>query len=512
MIYFDDDSAISDDLEFNNSKRVIEAPIYDIYVSNSSRYNRQLESVDKWRTSNGRGTLNLIMRFGKTNVARMIYDRCLNRNKDLKCIVIVPNDITKRNILAVFPNTDNIKVYTIFQYNNVIKQTEELFCDLLILDEVHKFLNDEIVNKILKIKAYFILGLTGSKLTSEDIIFLNKLSIPVIDSISEIEAVEKGWISNSQEYNIPVELSDSDKARYAEYTTRIQETLSMFRNCHTYVNNKLNKAMFDSSFSLIMSCFIGKALKNGDFIKPTILRNIVADCAGWSKDMVIKNKYDADINRLWNPDNLYERCKNFKDYVKQRNDILINNRSKVDMVMEILRFNDVPTICFNESTEMVDILAEQYPKDGISYHSNIDSRFVWDKKTDDIIRTKDGRPKKIGKTSLKKIAIDGIRNGDYKYLFTAKSLNEGLTIENIEQVIITGGSTDVNTHDQRAARGKNLNINNITKKCIIINIYVNDFEIAGNTIFSRDKQKLIIRQSKSEITPIWVLSLNEIDL
>ena len=106
-------------------------------------------------------------------------------------------------------------------------------------------------------------------------------------------------------------------------------------------------------------------------------------------------------------------------------------------------------------------------------------------------------------------------------LFTVKSLNEGLTIENIEQVITTGGSCNTQTHENRIARGKTFDYANPNKVCVIINLYIDDFTIKidvnqeDNTdilkdVKSRDKQKLIERQSTTVQTPIWVSSISEI--
>lgn len=481
----------------------------DIY--SISRTKRQHESADIWKNSKGKGTLNLIMRFGKTKVAKIIYDKCKEKNKDLKTIIIIPNSITRNNILTEFEKNDNTKILSIFEFVNEYNNKVKFSCDLLILDEVHRFLSDSYISKINSINCKFKLGLTGAKLSKDDIKYLKDLEIPIIDSISEIEAISNGWISPYIEYNLPVELRDNDKNSYAEYSKRISDTVHLFNGMHISVNKVLKADIFDTPFSLALSCFTGKSYYNYPFIKPDVLRNIVASCAGWKKDMIIQNDYDRKINQYWNPDNLYERCKLFKEYIKNRNEILINNRNKIDKVIEVIKYNDVPTICFNESTKMVDVLVEYFHIDGIGYHSNIESRFVWDKTLNDIIRTKDGRPKKIGKTGLKNLAIKGMKDGTYKYLFTAKALNEGLTIENIEQVITTGGSTNPTTHDQRIARGKTLDYSNPNKCCIIVNLYIDDFYINDILVKSRDKQKLILRQSKSEIEPIWINSIEEIE-
>ena len=55
---------------------------------------RQRISVEKWREAKGQGTLNLIMRFGKTRVADMIIGRIFEKNPTSKILVLAPNEIT----------------------------------------------------------------------------------------------------------------------------------------------------------------------------------------------------------------------------------------------------------------------------------------------------------------------------------------------------------------------------------------------------------------------------------
>lgn len=294
----------------------------------------------------------------------------------------------------------------------------------------------------------------------------------------------------------------------------ISETLETFGGLHKVINQEFRNKVFDSDFALVLASFTGYNYKdrNGSstFIKPTVIRNMLASLMGWTRDMPLDNDYNKRINNLWNPDNIYERAKKFKDFVRQRNDILIHNRPKINAVIEILKTNSVPTICFNESIAMVTDLADYFSKDGIPFHSAIESRYVINPETGVPYTYKNGEPKRLGKTSLKKLAIEGIKNGTYKYLFTAQSLNEGLTIENIEQVITTGGSCNSNTHGQRVARGKTYNYMNPNKNCVIINLYIDDFKIGDKDVRSRDKQKLTQRQQDSENVPIWVNDISEI--
>lgn len=473
---------------------------------------RQNISIEKWRQANGKGTLNLIMRFGKTRIASEICKRFYEKHLNACIIAVAPNAVTTKNLKDNLPN--KVHVYSANILINGIKKDDNKSCDLLILDEVHKLLSEETLDSIRKINYHYILCLTGSTLDKKSIDILNSLKAPIIDSISELEAIKEGWIANSIEYNLGIDLDEHDKVTYAKYTEQIVEVLNSFRLLSIKVNNIFKTKIVNTDFNLVLAAYAGVRYKdkngNSVFIKPTIIRNVLADVMGWSRDMILDNDYNKQINAYWNPDNIYERAKKFTDFVRQRNNILIHNRPKINAVISILKHNSVPTICFNESIPMVEDLYEYFNKDGIAYHSSIESRYVINPNTGNYYTYKNGNPKKLGQASLKKLAIEGIKNGTYKYLFTAQSLNEGLTIDNIEQVITTGGSCNSQTHSQRIARGKTYDYLNPNKCCIIINLYIKDFKIGENEVKSRDKQKLIQRQSQSENIPIWVDNIDEI--
>lgn len=78
-------------------------------------------------------------------------------------------------------------------------------------------------------------------------------------------------------------------------------------------------------------------------------------------------------------------------------------------------------------------------------------------------------------------------------------------------IITTGGSTNPNTHDQKVARGKTYDYANPNKVCIIVNLYIDDFKIDDKEVLSQDKKKLIMRQSQSQIMPIWVQNIEQIE-
>ena len=57
---------------------------------------RQEISCNKWRDAKGRGTLNLIMRFGKTRVAAMIVGKLVKANPN-RTIMAIDRKSTRLN-------------------------------------------------------------------------------------------------------------------------------------------------------------------------------------------------------------------------------------------------------------------------------------------------------------------------------------------------------------------------------------------------------------------------------
>ena len=233
---------------------------------------------------------------------------------------------------------------------------------------------------------------------------------------------------------------------------------------------------------------------------------------GWDRDMDLSNDKNKEINLYWNPNNLYERCKEFKQFVQDRNEILINNNEKLQIILQLTENNTSPTIIYNSSIDFVNTIASAIGEQAIQYHSKMKSTPIFDPEAQDFIRHKNGRVKTFGATRLKTKAIEGIQSGKYLYLVTVKSLDEGLDIPELEKVIITAGSANPIQQIQRSARGKTIssNENKVTK---IYNLYIEDFiSEFGELIRSRDKSKLIERQKSYKHSVKWLTSVDDLTL
>lgn len=474
---------------------------------------RQEEVLDKWSLNKGIGGFEGCPRFGKTNVGIKAINKHRFKYNDSRVVIIVPSESIEKHwkshikSIDYYNNAETIVMTSNSAKNHISELTNKLI-NLLIVDELHKYTSEQNTNLLKELSNHskFRLSLTANHPYNNTI--LNNL-FPVIDKVPEEEARENGWISDYYEYNIPTSLSDNEKIKYAKYSEYITETLELFRGKAHMIDK--DKKLLEDDYHLIMSCYTGTKSKNG-YIKGEYIRSALAKIMGWNRELDLNMPRNKMIDVVWRPENIYERAKQFKNFVEYRNNILVDNQDKLNKVLDILKFNDVPTIIFNESTDFANRLANAIGDKAILYHSKIKSRPMIDE-DGKIITTKSGKPKMFGSIRLKNLAIEGFKSKRYKYLITVKSLNEGLDLPEIQQVIITGGTTNPIEQVQRSARGKTTDSFNPDKLTFIFNLYTDNFkDVIGNTVRSRDLTKLMQRQSKYTHSVQWLNSLSEITL
>jgi superfamily II DNA or RNA helicase len=479
---------------------------------------RQEESINKWRAAKGIGTLLLCPRFGKTLIGRNISLRTSESKPTSSILILTPSDYINKQWKSYFDSKSlenpYLHIYSINEFIEKCKKDNGIdsIYDLVIVDEVHKFISDvryEVL-KELKLKSKWWLNLLGIMPHEKKRDMILDLA-PIVDEITTEEAILKNWVSPFIEYNIKLNLSDVDTIKYTRFTTHIKDTLEVFQG----VDNKVKYngvKLFENEFNLIYGCYTGKKLRHG-FVEGKVFRELTASVMGWTKDLDLSTDYGQQRNKYWNPNAIYERCKNFANIVKVRNELLTDNLVKLEAINDLINKYPVPTIIFNESIDFVTKIADKLGKDAIAYHSKIESRPIWDEITNDWIRygktsKKAGEPKMFGKATIKDETIKGIISGKYKYLVTAKALDEGLDIPNLEQVIITSGSTNPIQQGQRVGRGCTFDNNNPTKQTKIFNLYFDDIILESGVILkSRDKTKLLERQTQNAIE---ICTLDEI--
>jgi len=483
-----------------------------------SKLKRQYESLMKWRNAGGVGTLNLVMRFGKTMVGLLAVNKMLEKNPKVDVCIAVPSVTVKDewyNQIKTFTINDLTPFIRVYTANQLLDEDLKIDCDFLIIDEVHKFTSDKRLRILRRetVKSKYLMCLTGS-MPGGDMKEKIIAYAPIIDTITEAEALRNNWISNFLEFNVPLQFPDNDKIEYRSYSTIIKDTLNKFKDMYKLFRYKDRSLMYDNDFNLIMSCYSGKATPYG-YLTPDIVR------AG----IVGKQSWNPDLAKEWSDEHIKQQAMKFNKAIAKRNDLLIHNIVKLNAVLTIFRHNPVSTICFNESTKFADVITDainnNIGRTAICYHSNIETAALIDPSTGQWITygersTRAGEIKKFGKDSLKKLAIEGMKIGTYTFLSTARALDEGLTLPNLGQVITTAGTANPMQYAQRNARGKTVDAYNPSKVTKIYNLYFDDFTILNDDgepefVKSRDKTKLYLRQdaNKHDIVTIDLSELIE---
>ena len=488
---------------------------------------RQLQAIEKWRTyGKGIGTILAIPRFGKTRMGIIAIDKFFQKHNRANVIVIVPNDAVKnqwrKEIEYYNENINKLKGYiiveSIFRVKTINPNNNKR---LIIVDEIHKYVTTtKTYNRVKSIcDNNFVLGLTGSLPTdSEHLRRFNELA-PVVDTITEEEAIENKWITKYTEYNIPLAFPFDLQRRYVLLSEHIAETLQLFKGTAKLINSldiyDNIYLGFKSDYEVITACYVGrKDITSGRYLKPSEVREIVGKANGWKIELNLHNDYDKQIEQYWSPSNIYKRVYTFNNFVRERNEIINNHPSKIQTINNIIfRTKLVPTLIYVKSIEFAEELATTLnniatKEIAICYHSKIKSRPLVDINTGDFYKYKSGKKKDLpmifGKIKLKRKYIEYLQSGVIKILITVESLNEGLNVPNLKRVIIAGASNNPITHYQRANRVRTIDENDIDKVSEVINIYFDDFTYSDKNelIISRDKSKIINKQFKLNIAPV----------
>lgn len=469
---------------------------------------RQLRGCVKWIRNGARGTFEYCTGFGKTFSAMILIRKLLKKNPKRTTTIIVPTIQLKEQWEDEVKSfgLKNVKVYVI---NTVVIQKNLITTDFLILDEVHRYGSEEFSKVFELIKFRFILGLTATIERPDGNHVLLVSHAPVVDSISLAEARANNWISKYLEFNLGIPFTDEEKKTYDR------------------INKLYNKyfKMFSYDFDLAMKCQAGKAKTPGAVDGPTVRRSY-AMVMGWNPVKDASNK-----QHLWHPDNIAGYAVQFGKFMRMRKEIFYNSQSKVDLAKRIhSQFPDAKMITFSESTSFADRVTEEIP-DSVSYHSYIEGKTA-EVKQSRKFRTLEGAKNfcnrnkgkldslrrrgmtvtwsKKGKqspSSVRREMLQSFTEGKVRVINTAKALDQGFNVKDIEVAVIFSRTSNPTQQIQRTGRSarKFTFKDGTDKTAIIINVYIKEEQTTQDEKWLRSAQK----KSKNVI---WTEDLGEISV
>ena len=193
--------------------------VSELLANPSSRTIRQKECVDKWVANKCRGTVIACTSFGKTNVGLMAIARFQKKNPGKEVVVVVPSDAIKVQWIRDLAEND-LKASVITIANGAENKYK---CAMLLIDKVHNVPTETRVKLLTNIQYKIILCLTATfyRLDGKDSV-ISEVA-PVIDEIPLDEAVDKGWVSEFQQYVVLIEPDD-----FSEYEEMNRQFLYYF--------------------------------------------------------------------------------------------------------------------------------------------------------------------------------------------------------------------------------------------------------------------------------------------
>lgn len=351
--------------------------------------------MKKWINNNGKGSIVATTGFGKTRIALMIMKLVHSKSPETGFLIVVPNEALKNqweeHIKELGDGISDVADVEII--NTVVLYTWNT--GILILDEVHRYASEVFSTMFLRVKYNFILGLTATFTRLDGKEKLLSLYCPVIDRITNQDALKNGWISPFVNYEVILEPDDIND--YKEIT----------KDFYTHFD------YFGYDFKTIMS-FVGK---NGYIYQNNYVRKIVPDPSG-TRSPEIMHKRMAVLTEVKN------HTMGFMRSLAKRKRYIYNHplkREVATMIMEARK--DKKIITFSASTKMTRSMKHGTPLTGSGMSAACTKRI-----------------------------IDNFNKEDTGILNTCKKVNEGLDVHGLSVAIIMNTDSSKINAIQKAGR------------------------------------------------------------
>lgn len=288
-----------------------------------TRDERQEESLKAWLRNKGKGCIEGCTGYGKTRIGLNAIERVRTKYPNLSVLIVVPTDVLKQQWITLIDKRGlgfNCQVVII---NTASKRQEQ--CDLLILDEIHKFAADQFSQVFKTVKYKLILGLTATIERLDGKHELIKKYCPVVDTVTIEVAKINGWVSDFTEYQVIITAEDVDN--YRQYN---KEFIQHFE-------------FFNFNFNLAMSMIGSVGLKNRLNYRDTL-------CPNGTKDE--KSKILKEI--------IYHSM-GFMHALQNRKKFIHNHPQKIEIAREIIKHrSDKKIITFSANTKMAEAIGIGY--------------------------------------------------------------------------------------------------------------------------------------------------------
>ncbi len=481
------------------------------------RLARQEKCFENWRKGkelNGSlrpavGIIEAITGFGKTYILILAIRFMNSKYPDRNAIVVVPTTKLLEDWTGYF-NSDKVWIpghieihklinLQVFVVNTFVKY-KNWNCDLLGLDECHRYSNDDsqYFSTVLTITtAKFILAMSAT-LSKKEKDFFAKFNIPVVDTVDENEGQRYGYVAPSVIYNLGIKLSPADE----EFNTKINDKFKFYFG------------RFQQEFDLVKACNgksnvpISVKLRNGNYLGKKTPKE-------WITELARVNNYNGDPKHPYSPTNIARNAAQCMAVIHERKNMWQNFPSKIDIAVKIIKRFPFQTLIFSETSAFADKLAAQIPDICVSYHTNLKAVCV--KGTEEIEILDQEHKKKLvsegytflGSDKRKNLALKRFidPNDFIRAMSTVKAMDEGVDIPTVSMTLQCAYSSKARQGTQRRGRSGRIDYDNKEKKALNICLYMIGTQEEKWLRSSQEGKTVINVESIEQINPTQVIAL-----
>lgn len=397
--------------------------------------------------------MHIILNLWKQHSGKGIYQYA-KLDDAIRCIEIAINSLPNKEILIVVNGYD---YYTLRKYfpNHVVQVSQ-----LVTFNLTSKSYFAVFTVGIDRYSEFYFKQVASIKRKYELHFTTNVGAIPSVIS-NDCTVLESKVISHV-EYNYIVPMSGDTSDILTRIEDRMSELMGTFRN-----------------YDNITGCIAGaNGLSALDF------RNKFAADNGWRKDLNINIQMFANIDKFYNPDNLFEQAAFYNKLVRERETIINKADDKIRHVVQVALMNHYRKIVIlvkgddvcERIAKDINSISHNPPVRAEAIHANTPNRPLKDE-TGEYISYKSGKRKgeikEFGTKSVNDAIIADFNKGKVKVIVTTGTLDKRCHIEGIELIITM--SPKGNNYFKVKSRLSGFNFNGNTN---IVNIaFDNDRDI-----------------------------------
>lgn len=397
------------------------------------------KAIDEAKTgflnNKGKGSIYLVPPVNVYLIAYSLIISIKNKTPTAKILVVVDkfdqrqvlldcfNSLPKENKDYYFDSLTILsKRFINLKYTSTYKYHFILTIGLNAIEDLDYILTFE------KISKFTLSIFTENTMNREFITKVREVLPDIVTNITAIEARKAIVSSPVEERRYGVSLSDEDTATYNKYNNYIKDSMSIFGDLDT-----VNK------------CRVGDPAKH---LTAMDIRLQLAQANGWSYNIDTTVEFMKQIDDVYNPNAIGDRADIVYNIIRERRNLVLNNKAKIDKILEIVEHTD-RLIIISKSGEFAHLITEAINERFgygycVDYHDAIPESYLKDE-NDNYICYKTGKrkgePKVFKSQALSGVYLQYFNSGISKVLSIKNASNTDLKTA-CNEVILTSTLID----------------------------------------------------------------------